>query len=46
VYISRWQKVDAAFPKGAEGTDHTFVPVQFLPGSEITSGSRCHMQRP
>lgn len=46
VYISRWQKVDAAFPKGAEGTDHTFVPVQFLPGSEITGGSRCHMQRP
>ncbi|MDR7151450.1 branched-chain amino acid transport system substrate-binding protein [Hydrogenophaga palleronii] len=46
VYISRWQKVDAAFPQGAEGTDHTFVPVQFLPGSEITGSSRCHMQRP
>lgn len=46
VYISRWQKVDAVFPKGAEGTDHTFVPVQFLPGSEITGSSRCHMQRP
>ena len=46
IYISRWQKVDAAFPKGAEGTDHTFVPVQFLPGSEITGSSRCHMQRP
>ena len=46
VYISRWQKVDAAFPKGAEGTDHTFVPVQFLPGSEITGSTSCHMQRP
>ncbi|HEX5738130.1 MAG TPA: ABC transporter substrate-binding protein [Hydrogenophaga sp.] len=46
VYISRWQKVDAAFPIGAEGTDHTFAPVQFLPGSEITGCTSCQMQRP
>jgi len=46
IYISRWQKVDAVFPMGAEGTDHTFAPVQFLPGSEITGSTRCQMQRP
>ncbi len=46
VYISRWQKVDDAFPVGAEGTDHTFAPVQFLPGSEITGSTQCQMQRP
>jgi len=46
IYISRWQKVDAVFPRGAEGTGHTFAPVQFLPGSEITGSTRCQMQRP
>jgi branched-chain amino acid transport system substrate-binding protein len=46
IYISRWQKIDAAFPEGAEGTDHTFAPVQFLSGSEITGGTGCQMQRP
>lgn len=46
VYISRWQKTDDVFPKGAEGTDHTFAPVQFLPGSEIGSPANCRMQRP
>ncbi|MDO8905304.1 branched-chain amino acid ABC transporter substrate-binding protein [Hydrogenophaga sp.] len=46
IYISRWQKVDNAFPTGAEGTDHTFAPVQFLPGSEITGSTSCQMQRP
>lgn len=46
VYISRWQQIDAAFPVGAEGTDHTFAPVQFLPGSEISGSTQCQMQRP
>lgn len=46
VYVSRWQKADAAFPKGAEGTDHTFAPIQFFPGSEVTGSTSCQMQRP
>ncbi len=46
VYISRWQKTDAAFPKGAEGTDHTFAPVWFHPGSEIGGATSCRMRRP
>jgi branched-chain amino acid transport system substrate-binding protein len=46
LYISRWQKTDDVFPKGAEGTDHTFAPVQFLPGSEIGGETTCRMQRP
>lgn len=46
LYISRWQKTTDVFPVGAEGTDHTFVPVQFLPGSQISGPTTCAMQRP
>lgn len=46
LYISRWEKTTPAFPLGAEGTDHAFVPVQFLPGSQISGPTTCQMQRP
>ena len=46
VYISRWQKVSARFPLGAEATAYTFAPVQYLDGAQIGAPSRCQMQRP
>lgn len=46
VYVSRWQKVDAAFPRGAEGTGYTFAPVQFMDAAGISGPTSCQMQRP
>lgn len=46
LYISRWQKTTPAFPNGAEGTDHAFVPLQYVPGSQISGPTTCEMQRP
>ncbi|MDP2164306.1 MAG: branched-chain amino acid ABC transporter substrate-binding protein [Hydrogenophaga sp.] len=45
-YISRWQKVDARHPRGAENTAYTFAPVKFLHGAELSSPVRCQMARP
>ena len=46
VYISRWQKVDAAHPRDAEGTGHTFAPVRYFDPWSIRVPARCDMQRP
>jgi len=46
VYISRWQKVNARYPRSAEATGYTFAPVQYLDGTQISSPPRCQMQRP
>jgi branched-chain amino acid transport system substrate-binding protein len=46
VYVSRWQKVDAKYPRSAEGTGYTFAPVQYLPAAQISGASRCQMQIP
>lgn len=46
VYISRWQKVDARHPRGAEGTGYTFVPIRHFESDQITGPVRCRMQRP
>jgi branched-chain amino acid transport system substrate-binding protein len=46
VYISRWQKVDARHPRGAEGTGYTFVPIRRFEPDQITGPVRCRMQRP
>jgi branched-chain amino acid transport system substrate-binding protein len=45
-YISRWQKVDARHPRGAEGTGYTFAPVRFMEGADLRSPVRCEMVRP
>jgi branched-chain amino acid transport system substrate-binding protein len=46
VYIARWQAVSAAFPRAAEGTDHTFAPVRYFDPWSIRVAVRCEMQRP
>ncbi len=46
LYVSRWQKVDAAHPRSAEDTGYTFAPVQYLDASQISGPTRCQMQRP
>lgn len=46
VYIARWQAVSAAFPRAAEGTDHTFAPVRYFDPWSIRVAARCEMQRP
>lgn len=46
LYISRWQKVNARYPRSAEATGYTFAPVQYLEGAQISSPPRCQMQRP
>jgi branched-chain amino acid transport system substrate-binding protein len=46
VYISRWQKVSAAYPRDAEGTGHTFAPVRYFDPWSIRVPARCDMQRP
>lgn len=46
VYVSRWQKVSARYPRSAEATGYTFAPVQYLEGAQLSSPPRCQMQRP
>jgi len=46
LYISRWQPVDQRYPRDAEGTGYTFVPVQYLSGADLATPVRCQMQRP
>jgi branched-chain amino acid transport system substrate-binding protein len=46
VYIARWQKVSAAYPRDAEGTGRTFAPVRFFDPWSIRIPARCDMQRP
>jgi len=46
LYVSRWQKVDAAHPRSAEGTGYTFAPLQYLDPSRISGPTRCQMLRP
>lgn len=46
VYISRWQKLDAAAKWSAESTGYGFVPVEFMAGSDVAAPPRCQMHRP
>jgi len=46
LYISRWQKVDAQYPRSAENTGYTFAPVQYLQAGSLALEPRCQMQRP
>ena len=46
VYIARWQKVSAAYPRDAEGTGHTFAPLRYFDPWSIRVPARCDMQRP
>lgn len=46
LYISRWQKVNARYPRSAENTGYTFAPVQYLEPGLLSAPSRCHMQHP
>lgn len=46
LYIARWQKVDAQYPRGAEGSDHAFVPVRYYEAALVSRPSRCQMHRP
>jgi branched-chain amino acid transport system substrate-binding protein len=46
VYVARWQKVNAANPRDAEGTGHTFAPVRYFDSWSIRVPARCDMQRP
>ena len=46
VYLSSWQKVNDAYPVGAEGSNYTFVPVRYFDAAEISTASVCRMQRP
>lgn len=46
IYVSRWQKVDAKYPRGADGSDHTFVPVRYFEADLTSRPSHCQMHRP
>ncbi|TNF60666.1 MAG: branched-chain amino acid ABC transporter substrate-binding protein [Burkholderiales bacterium] len=46
LYISRWQPVDAHYPRDAEGTGFTFAPLKFISGADLATPVRCQMQRP
>ncbi|MDO9480911.1 MAG: ABC transporter substrate-binding protein [Hydrogenophaga sp.] len=46
LYVSRWQKVDATYPRSAEETGYTFAPVQYMDATQISGPTRCQMQRP
>jgi branched-chain amino acid transport system substrate-binding protein len=45
VYISRWQRVSARFPRGAEGTPYTFGPVHFTEGERLSGTPQCGLPR-
>lgn len=45
VYISRWQKVSALYPRGAEGTAYTFAPVHFTEGLRLGGTPQCGLPR-
>lgn len=45
-YISRWQKVDARYPRSAENTGYTFAPLKYMDAAELRSPVHCQMQRP
>ena len=38
-FISRWQPVDAVYPVGAEGTGHTFAPLQYIAAPVLSQPS-------
>jgi branched-chain amino acid transport system substrate-binding protein len=46
VYVSRWQKVDAAHPVSAEETGYTFAPMQHYEAADISEPVVCRMRRP
>jgi branched-chain amino acid transport system substrate-binding protein len=46
VYIARWQKVSAVYPRNAEGTGHTFAPLRYFDPWSIRVAARCNMRRP
>ncbi|WP_342128595.1 branched-chain amino acid ABC transporter substrate-binding protein [Hydrogenophaga sp. OTU3427] len=45
LFVSRWSPVDTRYPLGAEGTRHTFVPLQHLTGATLAQPSRCNMPK-
>ena len=45
-FISRWQPVDARYPVGAEGTGHTFAPLQYIAAPVLSQPVRCNLPRP
>jgi branched-chain amino acid transport system substrate-binding protein len=45
-FISRWQPVDAVYPVGAEGTGHTFAPLQYIAAPVLSQPVRCNLPRP
>lgn len=46
VYVARWQKVCAQYPRSGEATACAFAPVQYLDSAQISGPPRCKMQRP
>lgn len=46
LFVSRWQKTDARFPRAAEATGHTFAPVMALNATQIGRPIGCQMARP
>jgi branched-chain amino acid transport system substrate-binding protein len=44
--VSRWQKVDARFPRAAEATGHTFAPVMAFSAAQVGRPSGCQMVLP
>lgn len=46
LFVSRWQKTDARFPRAAEATGHTFAPVMEIHAAQIGLPSTCQMVRP
>ena len=45
-FIARWQPVDARYPVSAEGTGHTFAPLQYVDARVLSQPVRCNMPRP
>jgi len=46
LYISAWQKVDAANPYSVENTGYTFAPVQAIDAYVASTPTSCQMKRP
>jgi branched-chain amino acid transport system substrate-binding protein len=46
LYISRWQKADAANPYSVENTGYTFAPVQAVDAYVASTPTSCQMKRP
>jgi branched-chain amino acid transport system substrate-binding protein len=46
VFLSRWEKVSAAYPVASDNTGHTFAPVRYFESGAISEPSVCQMHRP